>query len=185
MSKPIKEIKPLTGKQADTFVKAMLLKEAQCAKEFSPNKSLLETPNKKQNCSDNIQKGCGKEFKYNSYKWICGERMKGSNLKDISPWLCSECQEKMKTEETQKKEPIIKKYHSKDLNIAYNDGLEQGISEIKKKINEMLKDIKFTFANLDRYMDKKYPNVPEDHIINQLIGREQSLEELKAELEKL
>lgn len=37
--------------------------------------------------------------------------------------------------------PIEKKYHSKDLNIAYNDGIEQGAMREQNRIIEKLEKI--------------------------------------------
>ena len=46
--------------------------------------------------------------------------------------------------------PIKKKYHSKDLNIAYNDGYAQAVRDIKKgfkKSNVIIRPNKITFLN--------------------------------------
>ena len=58
-------------------------------------------------------------------------------LFNILPNIRASCWEFSEMVTTQKA-PIIKKYHSKDLNIAYNDGIGQGkaqaISEFKEKL---------------------------------------------------
>ena len=41
---------------------------------------------------------------------------------------------KKKNKMNTQKAPIIKKYHSKDLNIAYNDGIEEGKSQIAEQL---------------------------------------------------
>ena len=51
---------------------------------------------------------------------------------------------------TKPKKPIIKKYHSKDLNIAYNNGLADGkaIAE-KDEINFLEKTLKIDYRNVN------------------------------------
>ncbi len=81
------------GYLKDLRIKISLMKEAfnegyKAKENFVPQKS--------------VQNGCGKEFKHNTYSWICGEGMKGANLNDIDPLLCDECRNLEKNEQEKK-----------------------------------------------------------------------------------